>query len=397
MGKNLIAGGILVVLAVVALIVFREKPSVEKQKVMAAVDPVPEGRLDTIRISRTEGDGDKAVKENIVLKKKDGKWRMAEPVDYAVDERSLEQMTKTLAGLRPADIISEKASSHEKFEVDDKKGIDVTALQGEDELAHIIIGKARDSMTFVRLPGKDPVYRFKDAFRYQFDKSAKVLREKTVIDIKQENIQKVTFKHDGKELVLEQASAESEGEEAKKKIQPVGVEIKNFDEKKAKGVFRALAKITARDFVDEKLPDETTGLGPSATQVVVESMQDDKPVTTTIFVGKDTGEDNQTYVKTSASEQVFLVGDFTTKRFRATADDFTRTDEEIAKEEESRKKAAEAAAKRGAVNPGGMPPGLAAPLFAAASAAFLRLSSSLAISSSVRAKSSADTRKRLVV
>ena len=56
---------------------------------------------------------------------------------------------------------------------------------------------------------------------------------------------------------------------------------------------------------------------------------------------RDLEEDKKTYVKTSESDQIFLVTKSKVDRLRIEADDFARTDEEVAKEEERRKKAAE--------------------------------------------------------
>ncbi len=347
MAKNLIALVILAALVVMALLVFREKPSEEKKKA-AAIAAVPEVRLDTIRITRREGKDEDATIEKITLKKKDGLWRMAEPVDYVVVEGTVKRMAEALAGMKVVDVISENKENHKSFEVDKDNGIEVVALEGNTELVHLIVGKSKSNMTFVRLPEKDEVYRLQGYHRTTFNKSVKNLRDKAILKREQDNVKKVTFTSEKGELVFETTS---EGEETS--LKPVGAEIENFNETKAKGIVRSLTNLSAREFVDEALTEEQTGLGADASKAVVEiqkSGESAEPETVTVFIGKDLEEDRKTYLKTSLSDQLFLVSTSTTDRFKVAAADFARTAEEMKKEEERKKKAAQA--------PPQMPPGM---------------------------------------
>ncbi|MCP4606934.1 MAG: DUF4340 domain-containing protein [Proteobacteria bacterium] len=355
MSKNIIAIVILVVLGAVAFLVLGERPSEEKKKTKAAITPVPEGQLDGIRIVRREGKDDKAVTEKIVLKKKEGAWTMTEPVDYAVVEGPVNQMVDAISDLKVIDIISENKSNHGKFEVDEEKGVEVTALEGDKELAHLIVGKSRNGMTFVRVSGKDEVYRIQGYHSGTFNKSVKNLRDKSVLKRDLKNVTRVTFTNEKGELMLER-----EGEEEDVKFVPVGAKIENYNESKAKGVVRALVGLTARDFVDEALPVEKTGLGDDAARVVVEIQGSGAPDIVTAWVGNE-AEKNQAYIKTSESDQLFLVSTSTVDRFKVGSDDFARTDKELEEEKERKKKAAEAAAARGnnqfpAVNTQHIPP-----------------------------------------
>lgn len=353
MVKNVVAIAVLVILGAVALIVFTGRSSDEPKETAAAIAPVPADKLDTIRIRRYEGAEDKAVLEDLTLKKKDGVWRMVAPVDYPITEGSTKRMEEALEGLKVIDIISENKDNHGSLEVDDRHGIEVTALGGEKELAHLIIGKSKSGMTFARIPGKDEVYRIQGYHRTAFNKSVQSLRDKAVTDLELENINKVTFANPGGELVLARS-----GEGAEATVAPEAVEIQNFDETKAKSLVRSAIKLSARAFVDEDLPVEKTGLGEDAAKFVIETASSGEAGPVTVWLGNDLEEENQTYVKTSNSSQLFLVSKSQAEKLRtAKKEDFARTDEEVAKEEERKKKAAEAAAQRGSQPPAmaGMP------------------------------------------
>jgi hypothetical protein len=200
-------------------------------------------------------------------------------------------------------------------------------------------------MTYVRMPGSDAVYRVLGSLRRDFDKPANSFRDDTVIDLEKGDIAKVTFTGNHGELVLARKE-----EEAQAKLLPVGVEIKNFNQRKAEEILQTLSHVRARDFVDLDVATEKTGLGDQASQVIVELKGSGKPETVTLWLGADKEESRVTYLKTSKTDQVFLIPTAVANRLRAGADDFARTDEELAKDEEQKKKAR----SKGATRPPGI-------------------------------------------
>lgn len=347
MTRNIIAIIVLIALGIAALVVFREKPSGEVQKTQASIPAVPTEKLDTIQIQRTE-DG---APEKIVLQKKEDRWQMVEPVSYPVVESSVQSMVETLSTLKPVDIISENKEKHASFQVDDEQGVQVTALNGTQELIRLIIGKSKSNMTFVRIPGGDAVYRIHGTHGHIFNKSAQTLRDKTILSFKPEDAKKMLFKAGETELTLAKGS-----DPETTKWAPVAADIENFDEDKATGILRALSNLNARSFVDQPLPADQTGLSDTVDRVVVETQSGElEPQTYTVYLGKDDEKDSKTYVKTSESEQVFLVSSHTTKRFRVGPNDFARTEEDMKKEAERKQKAAQAGAGQGMPGMPGMP------------------------------------------
>ncbi len=322
--KNLIALGVLLVLGITAFLLFQEKPNVEQKKAEQAIKPLDAEKIDEVRIKRLEGIGDNKKEESYTIKKKDGKWRMTAPVDYQVVESSVETMTKSLSDLSVIDIISENPSAHDKFDVDDKKGIDMTALSGGQELLHILIGGSGNGVTYVRFPGKNEVYRMQGSFRFNFDRSTKSLRDKTIIKTEVEGVKTATFGQGPNALVLEKI-----GEGKELSVKPVGKEIKNFDAPKATGVLRTLVNLNALDFADGDLSEEILGFtGPEAFTVFVDAEEEGKPYQATLTLGNKFEDKAQVYVKSSLSDQVFIIAEYTANRLRAKAEDFVKAEEE---------------------------------------------------------------------
>ena len=347
--KNLIALAVLVVLGIAAFLVMREKPDTEKKKVVAAISPVDTAKLDTIKIKRLEGIKDKAP-ESYILKKQGETWKMVAPLEFAVVQSTVESMVKVLGELRIIDVISEKPESHEKFEVDDKNGVTVTALQGETPLIELIIGNAKGGITFARLPGKNEVYRLRGSFKYNLDRSIKTLRDKTIVNMEMDDLDQVAFTTREGALTLKK-----EGEGSDVTVKPMDAKIKNFDAQKATSVVRSAIRLNAVDFVDEKLPPETTGLDDTADTYVVTGKKDDKPYTVTIAVGKKMADKAQVYTKSSESDQIFLISNYTADRLRAKAADFV-------KEEKKEDKAAGAKPAMPQGMPQGMPMNMPIPM-----------------------------------
>jgi hypothetical protein len=348
MGKNLIAVAILMVLGVIALLVMPDRPSSEKEKADSAIASFSVGKVDEIRIQRPDGTGEAATNENIVLVKKDGTWKMAEPVAYPVETNPVEYMAETLGKLKVVDIISDNRSKHALFGVDEKSGVEMAALQTDKQLLRIIVGKSAGNFTYVRLPESDEVYRILGSHRRDFDKTATSLRDKTVIELDVGDIGKVRFLGEQGELVLAREKGKAEN-----KLQPVGVQIKNFNQSKAEEMLRTFGGLRARDFVDSAVPVEQSGLGDSAYKVIIEMTGDGEPETVTLWLGAENEENKVTYLKTSKSDQLFLVMTAIANRIKVTADDFARTDEQLAKDEEQKKKA-----RSNGMQGAGMPPSM---------------------------------------
>lgn len=349
MKKNLIAIAVFALLGIATAVLFLrpDGKSGLADPSKAPIVPLAKDQVDSIRIERTDGLGDKAVQENILLSKTDGAWRMAEPVDYAVETSPVERMVELLSDIKYVDVISQNPAKHAELEVSEDKGVKITVSGGGKELLGLLIGKTASGMSYVRLPGSDEVHRVTGYLRGAFNRSAKTLRDKKITSLDPESVSKVEVSHAGQQLVLE---SKLDGET--KTVSPVGANINNFNEDSAKALLRTLATLSAREFVDEQRPIEETGLDETATQLIMTAKTGEEEKILTLLVGKDTEDGSQTYVQLEGQPQVFTLSKSAAEKLRVTPSSFARTDEEMAKEEERRQKAAESAIN---MPPGGMP------------------------------------------
>ena len=334
MRKIIIAVVVLAVLGAAVFFALREKPDVEREAVKKVLVPLPADRVSRIEIKRHEPSQDPVDDELITLERKGDAWGMTRPVVYGVNATSVTKMVEALGALKTIDVISENEAKHAVLEVDDALGIEVKAFDGATQLADFIVGVSRGDMTMVRLPGSDKVYRVQGAIRATFNKSVKNLRDHAVTQLDRGSVTrvKITTPDGGFEMARKEA-----GEAVK--FEPVDGPIKNFDWRRADGLANALTGLSTRDFVDQPIADDASGLGAGALRIEFDAAKDGAKGTFTVWIGKELEKERQTYVKTSLTDQVFLISSHIIARFKIKAEDFARTDEQVAEEEKRRKEA----------------------------------------------------------
>ncbi len=329
MAKNIIAVLVLAGLAITAWLVFRKAPVQENEQTDDVLKPIAADSIDRLEILRHEGSGSTLREEFIVLAKAAGQWRLTKPIEYAADGRLIDPMLKILGGMKVIDAITENAKKHHVLEVDDEFGIELSAFEGNNKLAHFIIGISNKNMTFVRIPGSDTVYRTVGTYRRTFDKSTRNLRDKTVTYLDEHSVSRVKYVNPKGTLEMVRKGS---GDEAL--FEPLDREIQNFNTRKAMGNAAALTRLLTRDYVDQPLDEKLTGLGTAAKTVEFDATQSGQADTYTIWIGKADKKKRQTYVKTSLADQIYLVSTHIAARFDVGAEDFARTDEQLVREEQ---------------------------------------------------------------
>ncbi|MCP4680507.1 MAG: DUF4340 domain-containing protein [Deltaproteobacteria bacterium] len=332
MAKNIIAVCVLAVLGGVAYFVFNKAPAQGTKAALDVLKPVSVDRLDRIEILRHEGSGSTLREEIIVLEKAGGVWRMLKPVEYPANQATVKVMVDVLSKLKVMDIISERTEKHRVLEVDDELGIVVTASAGDEVLSRFIIGATRLTITFIRLPGSNAVYRTAGTYRSTFNQPSKSLRDRTVMKLNPDSVREVRYFNEGGELTIVKTEPSEE-----LAFEPKGIDIPNFNTHRATQNVRAISNLNARDFVDEPLDADITGLTETAPRVEIDTVKEQNLV---VWIGKEQKDTRQTYVKTSLSDEVSLISSHFVSSMKAKASDFARTDEQMAKEKEMQKEAA---------------------------------------------------------
>ncbi len=286
--------------------------------------PINGERVNRLELTRYARDTKQRTK--IVLVKDARGWRLNRPVDYPADADLVGKMLAALSDLEVTRVIPEQKDRLHSLGLDDRLGIEVAAFFGEEVRLDMIVGASVGGRTAARLPGKETVFELAGMHRPTFDRTARHLRERRVLRLDRGSVSRIKYRHGGKELTVVR---EGEGETAT--YAPVGVKIKNFDQRLAAKHARGLTALTTRDFVDEPIPDDRTGLGAGALHIELDATNQGVKGTYRVEIGNDTPH-RTTYLRTSQSDQIFLVPTYKVAYYRIGADDFARSDKEVARE-----------------------------------------------------------------
>ena len=287
--KNLTALAVLGVLIIVAVVVLRQPE--KGQRVGERPRPIPKlaaGSFDTLVVTKANA--------TTTIKKDGDKYKIVSPVSYAADENVAKQAFEAIEKLEFGDIVSDQKNKHTEFELDDK-ALKVVVKKGDQVLAEFLVGKSVGGNTLVRLPGKDEAWSGLGSFRYNFDRDTTNWRDKTITKFTQADAEKLEVKGKGGARVV----VKNEGSD-KWSVVESSLPIGKFDNTIPVGIASALASLATNEFADDAKPEQT-GLDSPVTTVIV-SLKGGKTVT--VLVGNKKTDDD-TYMKTGDSPQVFLV------------------------------------------------------------------------------------------
>jgi hypothetical protein len=295
--KNLTTLLVLAVLAVVAIVVLRQPE--KGQRVGERPRPIPKlaaGSFDAITVTKAD------VATTV---KKDGdKYKVVAPIQFPADDNVAKQAFEALEKLEFGDVVSDQKAKHAEFEVEepkagskDAKALRVVAKKGDKAVAEFLIGKSVGGNTLVRLPGKDEVWTGLGSFRYNFDRDTANWRDKTITKFTQADVEKIEVKGKGGARIV----VKSEGGDKWSVVEST-LPVPKLDQSVPTGIASALASLVTNDFADDAKPADSGLDNPNTT--IVASLKGGKTVT--VLIGNKKGDDDY-YVKTPESPQVYLV------------------------------------------------------------------------------------------
>jgi len=302
--KTLSALAVLAVVAIAAVIVLRQPE--KGQRVGERPRPIPRlkaGDFDTLVVTKTNA--------ATTIKKEGDKYKVVAPIPYPADDNVAKQAFEAVEKLEFGDLVTENPAKHGEFEVD-AKAVKVTAKKGEQTLAELLIGKSMGGNTMVRVPNKNEVWQGLGSFRYNFDRDTTNWRDKNITKLTPSDIEKIAVKNrDGGHI-----SVKKEGDD-KWSVVESSTPIDKLDTSVPTGIASTLAAWVTNDFADGAKPSDT-GLDNPATTVTV-SLKGGKTVS--VLVGNKKADDER-YVKTGDSAQVFVVKRYNVDRIDKRPIDF---------------------------------------------------------------------------
>ncbi len=240
--------------------------------------------------------------------KKDGTWKLLEPIAAAADEQAAKTAAEKLEQLEFGSLVTDQPARHADLELAEDRAVKVVGSDKDGKvLVELLVGKAAGSQTMVRQPGKNDVWQVQGAIKYLFAKDAKAWREKTIAAIKREDITEISLSGpDGKVTLVEE---KVEGKPSTWRATSTTVPLALVDAEVMQGIVSGLTSLRASDFADGvSLAD--AGLEPPSAKQVSVKLKDGKTITITL--GKAKGDDY--YVRSNLAPEVFLVRKFGIER-----------------------------------------------------------------------------------
>ena len=158
--------------------------------------PVEKAKIAEIEIQGTQP-------ETITLRKSGGQWQMVSS-GFTADEKLVHNMVDALSEVTLTALVSD-SKDYDRYDLNDGKAIRVIARTGDNTVVRdLTVGKraASGNHTFVRV-GDDPfVYHVGGSYHDTFAKTAKELRDKTVLTFEADDIQQVSINTAGETLEL---------------------------------------------------------------------------------------------------------------------------------------------------------------------------------------------------
>jgi hypothetical protein len=301
--KTLLSLATFAVLGLIAFIVLRQPDKGETTKDKPRPFPtVAAADIETIEVTKAGA--------TTVIKNEGGKYKVTAPVAYAADEPTAKAAFEALGKFDVASLVTDQKAKHEEFQVDDKGGVRLVAKgKGGAPLLDMTIGKAAGSGTMVRPAGKDEVWQANNLSRYTFDKNSADWRDKSITTYTATEAEgvEVTDKA-GAKIVLKKTDGKV-GSDDKWSVAESSVKVDKLDNSAPVGIASTLATWKANDFADgAKLAD--VGLEPPQLTVAV-ALKGGKRATA--LIGNKKGDD-EFYVKTPESPQVFVVKKYNVER-----------------------------------------------------------------------------------
>ena len=163
--------------------------------------PVEKAKITEIEIQGTQP-------EAVTLKKAGGQWQIVSS-GFTADEKLVHNMVDALSDVTLTALVSD-SKDYDRYDLNDGKAVRVIARTGDNTVVRdLTVGKraASGNHTFVRV-GDDPfVYHVGGSYHDTFAKTAKELRDKTVLAFDRDDIRQVSIDTAGETLDLKKTPA----------------------------------------------------------------------------------------------------------------------------------------------------------------------------------------------
>ena len=256
--------------------------------------------------------------ETIELTRAGSTWEVGDH-KYIADKAKIDRMLNAVSSLEVTVMVSE-SKNYDRFDLSDDRKINVQVSGDKDLSLNFDVGKTAGTRrhTFVKIKGDDRVYQARGNFRTNFDVTAEVMRDKQVLAVDKNSIQKIQFTKKDQTLVLSRRiiptevapDASEAGENASEAVAPeetVQWETRDgnvADEGALDTFFDQLTDLRCNRFLyDQTLQD----VGPPIYTVILTSMDPENQTYTLSVYDKGAEEKNEYPASSSVVEEPFII------------------------------------------------------------------------------------------
>ena len=238
--KQTIYIGILVVLVIMFLIT-KMGNNVEKRINFFQADSA---KIKMIEISN--------IKDTLRLSKRNDKWMLVYPFEYPTAEYQIINLFSKVLNVKASNLpISESESSFDTYKVTNSQGTWIKFFdENSNVLDEAIIGKSSSSKTTpARRPDDNKIYKLENNINYIITANSDNWREKTILEIEEYNISKISVLSDVNAYELTSSDSLWHYVDDKSTL---GVD---FNDKTLRDILSTLSKLTVNGFVDNKFEE----------------------------------------------------------------------------------------------------------------------------------------------
>jgi len=198
----------------------------------------------------------------LVLERHDQQWHLIEPLQGLADSDKVDRMLESLVQIKPG-----KRENMDLTRPDyglDEPVLTVTFQTRAGRATTIKLGAKTGTGDdhFATITGRPELYLIKTSFKTALEKSADDLRDKTLVDLKKEDVRKLKIERPETTIVAERIGA---GDEYHWQLhQPVDTAADHFA---VEGVVDGIIRARAADFADR--PDDLSSVGLDKPQAIV--------------------------------------------------------------------------------------------------------------------------------
>jgi hypothetical protein len=271
-------------------------------------------------------------KTAIVINKQGSDWYIA-PAEYPADAAKVKAMLDNVEKLTLTALVSE-SGDYNRYELSADQKINVKAWKGDELKRDIDVGKTAPSFrhTFVRTAGDDRVFHAQGNFRNAFDLTVDDLRDKTVLEIKPEDIQQIQITKENQSLTftrtqpptaVEAPEAEkSADKKASQDREPVwqSADGRAVDASALNRILKSLADLRCEGFIDDRKKEDFTA---PLISLLLKGAQEYRLSIFAKIAEKDSGSP----AISSASDYPFILSENQVARLMKAPSEILKTDE----------------------------------------------------------------------